>query len=76
MRILALSGSLRRGSHNRALIRAAASGLPLGVTLEEWDGLAELPLYDEDADVAPAPEPVARLRDALASADAVLIATP
>ena len=76
MQILALGGSLRRGSHNRALIRAAAAELPPGVTLEEWDGLAALPPYDEDADVDPAPEPVARLRDALAGADAVLVATP
>jgi chromate reductase len=76
MRILALSGSLRQASHNRALIRAAAAELPPAVTLEEWDGLADVPPYDEDADVEPAPVPVERLRDALADADAVLISTP
>ena len=76
MRILALSGSLRRASHNRALIRAAAAELPPTVTLEEWDGLADVPPYDEDADVEPAPYAVERLRDALADADAVLISTP
>jgi chromate reductase len=76
MRILALSGSLRRDSHNRALLRAAADHLPPGVSLELWDRLGTLPLYDEDLDVEPAPAAVAELRAALASADAVLIATP
>ncbi|HEU4976064.1 MAG TPA: NADPH-dependent FMN reductase [Baekduia sp.] len=76
MRILGLSGSLRRGSHNTALLRAAAMTLPSGVELEVFDGLRDLPLYDEDLDVQPAPAPVARLRDALREADGVLIATP
>jgi chromate reductase len=76
MKILALSGSLRRESHNRALLRAAATELPPGVTLELWDGLGSLPIYDEDLDVRPAPAPVAALREALQAADAVLIATP
>jgi chromate reductase, NAD(P)H dehydrogenase (quinone) len=76
MRILGLSGSLRRASHNRALLRAAAAALPPGAELEVWDRLAELPAYDEDLDGTFAPEPVAALRDAIAQADAVLIATP
>jgi chromate reductase, NAD(P)H dehydrogenase (quinone) len=76
MRVLGLSGSLRRGSHNRALLRAAAATLPLGVELVEWDRVAELPAYDEDLDTAPAPEPVRALREAIAGADAILIATP
>jgi len=76
MRILGISGSLRRGSHNRALLRAAAAALPPGATLEVWDELAALPAYDEDLDRDPVPETVARLRAALADADAVLIATP
>ena len=76
MRILGISGSLRRGSHNRALLRAAAAALPPGATLEVWDELAALPAYDEDLDRDPVPEIVARLRAALADADAVLIATP
>jgi chromate reductase len=76
VRILGLSGSLRRASHNTALLRAAAMTLPSGVELEVFDGLRDLPHYDEDMDVQPAPEPVARLREALSAADGVLIATP
>jgi chromate reductase, NAD(P)H dehydrogenase (quinone) len=76
MRVLGLSGSLRRDSHNRALLRAAAATLPPGVELVLWDRLAELPAYDEDLDVAPVPEPVRALREAIGDADAVLIATP
>ena len=76
MRILGLSGSLRRDSHNSSLLRAAAKALPPGVELELFDGLAELPHYDADLDVDPAPVSVDRLRDAIADADGVLIATP
>jgi chromate reductase len=76
MRVLGLSGSLRRDSHNRALLRAAAALLPPGAELVEWDRVAELPAYDEDLDTALVPEPVRALREAVAAADAVLIATP
>jgi len=76
MRVLGLSGSLRRDSHNRALLRAAAALLPPGAELVEWDRIAELPAYDEDLDTAPVPEPVRALRAAVADADAILIATP
>jgi chromate reductase, NAD(P)H dehydrogenase (quinone) len=76
MRVLGLSGSLRRDSHNRALLRAAAATLPPDAELVLWDRLAELPAYDEDLDADPAPEPVRALREAFADADAILIATP
>lgn len=76
MRVLGLSGSLRRGSHNRALLRAAAEVLPADAELVVWDRLAELPAYDEDLDADRAPAAVQALRDAIADADAVLIATP
>src|SRR5258706_3183924 len=76
MRILGLSGSLRRGSLNTALLRAAAQSLPPGVELEVFDGLRDLPHYDSDIDVEPVPEAAAVLRDAIAGADGVLIATP
>jgi chromate reductase len=76
MRILAISGSLRRDSHNTALLRAARELLGPGDTLELWEGLREVPPYDQDDDVEPAPAAVAGLRAAVASADAVLIATP
>jgi chromate reductase len=76
MRILAISGSLRRDSHNTRLLRAAAQMLPPGAELELFDGLAAVPPYNEDDDVEPAPEVVQRLRDAIADSDALLIATP
>jgi chromate reductase len=75
MRILGISGSLRRGSHNRKLLRAAAAALPPAADLIEWDGLADLPAFDEDREKTPA-EPVRAFLDLIASADALLIATP
>jgi chromate reductase len=76
MRILGISGSLRSGSHNTALVRAAAELLSPGDELLLWDRLREVPPYDQDDDVEPAPPAVAALRAAVADADAVLIATP
>src|ERR671930_1671796 len=76
MRILGLSGSLRRDSHNTSLLRAAAMSLPPGVELDLYDELDDLPHYNADIDGEPAPEPVARLREAISVADGVLIATP
>lgn len=75
-KILGISGSLRRGSYNTRLLEAVAELLPEGVELELFDGLKAVPPYDEDDDVEPAPDPVARLRETIAGADAVLIATP
>jgi chromate reductase len=77
MRVLGLSGSLRRGSLNTALLRAAAERLPAGVELVEFERLADVPPYDEDLDAAVvAPDAVRELREAILAADAVLIATP
>lgn len=73
-RILGISGSVRLGSYNSALLRAARSALPKGVTFREWLGLDEIPVYNEDIAVLPAP--VSALKAALAEADAVLFATP
>jgi chromate reductase len=75
MRILGISGSLRRGSHNRRLLRAAGDALPSGADLVEWEGLAGLPAFDEDLERDP-PEPVQRLFEAIENSDAILIATP
>jgi chromate reductase, NAD(P)H dehydrogenase (quinone) len=75
MRILGISGSLRRGSHNRRLLRAAGNALPPGVDLVEWEGLAGLPAFDEDLESTP-PPPVQDFLDAVEKADALLIATP
>jgi chromate reductase, NAD(P)H dehydrogenase (quinone) len=75
MRVLAVSGSLRRDSHNSRLLRAAAQQLPPGVELELYDGLKQIPPFDEDDEASPAPG-VLEWRDAIESADAVLFATP
>src|SRR3954452_7994541 len=75
MRILGISGSLRRGSHNRRLLRAAGDALPPGVDLVEWEGLAGLPAFDEDLESTP-PPPVQDFLDLVEQADAILIATP
>jgi chromate reductase, NAD(P)H dehydrogenase (quinone) len=76
MRVLGIPGSVRQDSHNRKLLRAAAAALPSGVELELWERLDALPHFDEDLEAGPAPAPVQELRDAIAAADAVLIATP
>ncbi|MBD0324344.1 MAG: NAD(P)H-dependent oxidoreductase [Aldersonia sp.] len=76
-RVLALVGSLRTGSVNRQLAETAAHMAPEGVTVEIFDGLAEVPFYNEDIDVLDSvPAPVQRLRDAAAAADALLLVTP
>jgi chromate reductase, NAD(P)H dehydrogenase (quinone) len=75
MRILAISGSLRRDSHNTALLRAAAKLLPPAIELTLHDGLREIPPYDED-ELSARPVAVARLDAEVAAADAVLISTP
>src|SRR5690242_12666071 len=76
MKILAVSCSFRSGSYNTQLLRAAAELLPPDAELELYDGLKTVPPYDEDDDVQPAPPAVARFRDAIAGADALLFATP
>jgi chromate reductase, NAD(P)H dehydrogenase (quinone) len=75
MRVLAVSGSLRERSFNTSLLRAALEATPEGVELELWEGIGELPLYDEDLE-ADAPESVRRLREDWADADAILFSTP
>ena len=76
MRVLGIAGSLRADSHNARLLRAAAAELPPGWELERWEGLRDVPAYDEDLDVDPAPAAVQSLRDAIARADALIVATP
>jgi chromate reductase, NAD(P)H dehydrogenase (quinone) len=74
--IVGLVGSLRTGSFNRQLLAAAAHELPAGVTLKVWDGLEDVPPFNEDLEGGPAPVTVAELRSLINDADAVLIATP
>jgi chromate reductase len=77
MRVLGISGSLRRDSYNAALLRAAAERLPDGVELETFERLAEIPPYDADLEESgETPAAVADLRERMRAADAVLVATP
>jgi len=76
IRILGISGSLRRESLNRALLRAAGTVLPNDVTLEIAD-ISDLPLYNWDVEQESGfPESVVRFRNQVASADGLLISTP
>jgi chromate reductase len=76
MRVLAISGSLRRDSNNTALLRALREEAPGGVEVEVWDGLKEIPPYDGDDDVVPGPPQVEAFRSLVREADAVFFATP
>lgn len=74
-RVLAIAGSLRRGSYNRGLAEAAREAAPPGVAVTLFD-LAGLPFYDADLEGAGEPERVAALRRAIRGADALLLASP
>jgi chromate reductase len=76
MKVLAISGSLRVGSWNGLVLQAARELVDGDVEFELYDGLRDVPPYDEDDDVEPAPAAVARFREAIAGADAILFATP
>lgn len=75
MNVLAISGSLRRDSYNTMLLRSATPLAPADATVVLWDGLKDVPPFDED-DEASEPAAVARMRAAVAGADAILFATP
>ena len=73
--VVGFAGSLRRGSYNRALLRAATELAPsaLHIVIHELDGI---PLYNGDVEAAGAPRSVVQLRDAIRQADGLLIAMP
>ena len=73
--VVGFAGSLRRGSYNRALLRAATELAPsaLHIVIHELDGI---PLYNGDVEAAGAPSSVVELRDAIRKAEGLLIATP
>ncbi|HYZ31135.1 MAG TPA: NADPH-dependent FMN reductase [Crenalkalicoccus sp.] len=76
IRVLGISGSLRRGSYNTAALRAARELAPAGMEIETYEGLRDLPPYDEDVRQQGFPPPVAELRARIKAADALLIVTP
>jgi chromate reductase len=75
MKIVGMSGSLRKGSYNSAALRAAQALVPEGTTIEIAE-IGDLPLYNDDVRAAGYPAPVERLRRQLTEADAVLFVTP
>ncbi|WP_371581853.1 NAD(P)H-dependent oxidoreductase [Streptomyces sp. NBC_01314] len=77
VRILALVGSLRAGSHNRQLAEAAVKHAPEGVAIELYEGLADVPFYNEDLDnEAALPATAAALREAAGQVDGLLLFSP
>ena len=75
LRVLAVAGSLRQASFNRALLRAAIELQPPSMAIEIFD-LGELPIFNEDVEAKGDPPAVATWKAAIASADALLIAGP
>lgn len=77
IKILALVGSLRAASFNRQIAELAAKVAPDGVTVTMFEGLGDLPFYNEDIDTATeVPAPVSALREAASDAHAALVVTP
>jgi chromate reductase len=72
---LGIAGSLRHGSYNRGLIRAAAEVAPAGITVVGFE-LKDIPLFNADVEADGEPESVTALKEAIAAADALVIATP
>jgi NAD(P)H-dependent FMN reductase len=77
VRILALVGSLRAGSTNRQLAEAAVKVAPAGAEVTLFEGLADIPFYNEDIDIeGSVPAAAARLREAAQASDAFLLFSP
>jgi chromate reductase len=76
MKVLAISGSLRKDSHNTRLLRALREEAPEGVEVTIWEGLKEIPPYDADDDGVPGPPQVDAFRRLVRDADGVIFATP
>lgn len=76
MKVFAISGSLRRGSYNTALLRAAREEAPEGMHIEMYEGLREIPPYDNDRHEAGDPALVRALKASIAAADGLLICSP
>jgi chromate reductase len=75
MKVLGISGSLRKASFNSAALRAAQSIVPAGMTIELAE-IGDIPLYNEDVRSAGLPAPVERFRGQIAAADALMFAMP
>ncbi len=75
LRVLGFAGSLRRGSYNRALLRAAIELAPDDLAIDEFE-IDEIPLYDADVEAQGDPAAVTVFKDAIRAADAILVVTP
>lgn len=75
IRLLGIAGSLRKGSYNKALLRAAQQEAPDGVTIDVFE-IGDIPFFNQDVEDRGDPEPVQRLKRSIREADALLIATP
>src|SRR5215208_2646727 len=75
-KILGLAGSLRRASFHRGLIRAAQELAPVGVTVEPYEQLDQIPFFNQDVEDQGDPAPVKAFKEKIRQAEAVLIATP
>lgn len=76
VRVLAICGSLRKGSYNRAALKVAAESLPAGMALDQYDRLAEIPSYNEDVRQQGFPPVIQDLRQRIKAADGLLFVTP
>jgi len=74
--VCGIAGSLRRDSYNRALLRAAGELAPREMEIRIFDQVAQIPLFNQDVEAQGDPEAVQALKDAIRTADALLIATP
>lgn len=74
--ICGIAGSLRDGSYNRALLRAAKKVAPESVEIRIFDRVGEIPLFNQDVEDEGDPEPVSALKDAIRAADGLLLVTP
>jgi chromate reductase len=74
--VLGIAGSLRRDSHNRAVLRAAQELAPAGMAIRIWEGLGTIPLYDGDVEEKGMPSAVTELHAGVERAGAVLVVTP
>ena len=75
LKLLGISGSLRKGSYNTAALRACAELMPQGMTMT-YARIDDIPLFNQDVFDAGLPEPAKRFRAEVAAADALLIASP
>jgi chromate reductase, NAD(P)H dehydrogenase (quinone) len=76
IRVAGIVGSLREGSLNKGLLRAAAELAPAGMEIEIYTRLGDIPPYNDDVFMKGDPEPVADLKNFIGGADALLISTP